>query len=172
MAQKFSEKILGLSTLDKEDLLKLYSAVLQAAQYDAFVSDGQSFRLLEGTVRKHKSGAYIFTPNPNLKSLLDGKNLPKLLKIEESRFAAYIRLALAKDEPVQKEEELKSEFCTLEELPRSCNSCQRKKKISFYDGDFYLCQHTHKQVDEYMNNLTRDSSCPLSLNKKEAKDER
>lgn len=171
MGQKFSEKVLGLSTLDKEDLLKVYSAVLQAAQYDAFVSDGQSFRLLEGSVRKHKSGVYIFTPNQNLKSLLEGKNLPKLLKIEESRFAAYIRLALAKDEPVQKEAKLAAEFYAVEELPHSCANCSRKKKISFYDGDFYLCQHTHKQVDEYMNSHTRDSSCPLVINKKEAKDE-
>ena len=170
MAQKFSEKILGLSTLDKEDLLRLYSAVLQAAQYDAFVSDGQSFRLLEGIVRKHKSGAYIFIPNQSLKSLLEGKNLPKLLKIEESRFAAYIRLALDKDEPLQKEIKLDPDFCTVRELPRSCNNCPRKKKVSFYDGDFYLCQHTHNQVDESMNSRTRDSSCPLVL-KKEDKDE-
>lgn len=171
MGQKFSEKILGLSTLDKEDLLKVYSAVLQAAQYDAFVSDGQSFRLLEGLVRKHKSGVYIFIPNQALKSMLEGKNLPKLLKIEESRFAAYIRLALDKDEPVQQEIKLDADFYTVRELPHSCDSCPRKKKVSFYDGDFYLCQHTHKQVDEYMNSRTRDSSCPLILNKKEAKDE-
>ncbi len=171
MAQKFSEKILGLSTLDKEDLLRLYSAVLQAAQYDAFVSDGQSFRLLEGIVRKHKSGAYIFIPNQSLKSLLEGKNLPKLLKIEESRFAAYVRLALDKDEPVQEQIKLDPDFCTVRELPRSCNNCPRKKKVSFYDGDFYLCQHTHKQVDESMNSRTRDSSCPLVLSKKEDKDE-
>lgn len=170
MGQKFSEKILGLSALDKEDLLRLYSAVLQAAQYDAFVSDGQSFRLLEGLVRKHKSGVYIFVPNQALKSMLEGKNLPKLLKIEESRFAAYVRLALDKDEPVEKAIKLDSDFCVVRELPHSCDSCPRKKKVSFYDGDFYLCQHTHKQVDDCMNSRTRDSSCPLVL-KKEAKDE-
>lgn len=161
MGQKFAEKVLGLSTLDKEDLLKIYSAVLQAAQYDAFVSDGESFRLLEGSVRKHKSGVYIFTPNQNLKSLLEGKNLPKLLKIEENRFTAYIKLSLANEgsiSPAHKSEPLS---CSVPQMPTSCYTCPRKKKITFYDGDFYLCQHTHCQVDDSIRKRTVDASCPL-----------
>ena len=165
-----TDKTVSYIVHQKSDFVNMRPAVLQAAQYDAFVSDGQSFRLLEGLVRKHKSGVYIFVPNQALKSMLEGKNLPKLLKIEESRFAAYVRLALDKDEPVEKPIKLDSDFCVVRELPHSCDSCPRKKKVSFYDGDFYLCQHTHKQVDKCMNSRTRDSSCPLVL-KKEAKDE-
>lgn len=165
MGQKFTEKVLGLSTLDKEDLLRLYSAVLQASQYDAFVSDGKCFRLLEGSVRKHKSGVYIFTPNATLQSLLDGKNVPKLLKIEESRFTSYIRLSLAKDEHT-KPEFKNSELLIVPELPKSCANCSQKKSVSFYDGEFYLCQHTHRQVEEYVTQHTKDPKCPLVLSDK------
>lgn len=169
MAQKFTEKVLGLSTLDKEDLLKVYSAVLQASQYDAFVSDGKSFRLLEGSVRKHKSGVYIFKPNATLQSLLDGKNVPKLLKIEENRFASYIRLSLAKDEPTCTNAKQGAASLSVEELPKNCSTCTRKKKVTFYDGEFCLCQHTHKQVDEYIKQRTRDKGCPLiQVNKQES----
>lgn len=95
MAQKFLDKVTKLSTLDKNTLNKLYKAVITAVQYDAFQYDGEAFHLLEGVIRKNKKGEYIFTPNSHLQALLDKADVPALLKIEESRFVDFIKLALS-----------------------------------------------------------------------------
>lgn len=94
MAEKFIDRVVNLSGLEKQELNKFYKAVLKAVQYDCFQHDQKGFHLLEGTVRVTPKGNYIFTPSEHMKTLLDGADYPSLLKLEENRFLELIKLAL------------------------------------------------------------------------------
>ena len=89
MAEKFIDRVVNLSGLEKQELNKFYKAVLKAVQHDQ-----KGFHLLEGTVRVTPKGNYIFTPSEHMKTLLDGADYPSLLKLEENRFLELIKLAL------------------------------------------------------------------------------
>lgn len=92
--KNYGEKIVALSAVDRNNINKIYKAVLKAAQYEAFQTDNQSFQLLEGKVKMNERGEYIFTPDKNLRAYLEKSELPSLLKVEEDRFIELIKLAL------------------------------------------------------------------------------
>ena len=92
---EYLDKVLTFSSMDRTELNKLYRAILKASQYQAFVTEGESFNLLEGSVRRNQKGEYIFTPNEHLEEMLHKKGLPALLKIEENRFLELVKLALS-----------------------------------------------------------------------------
>lgn len=94
MGIDFTAQVLKLAKEDKDTLNMVYRAVLRAVQYDAAQYDGNAFHLLEGTVRKTKSGVYVFTPNKHLEEMLKSNTYPALLKVEESRFLDLLSLAM------------------------------------------------------------------------------
>lgn len=98
--ETYIERVERTSALDRTQLNKLYTATLQAAQYEAFASEGREFHLLEGKVKQLESGQYIFIPNKHLRALLEKSDYPALLKAEETRFTDLIRMAMVgtKDE--------------------------------------------------------------------------
>lgn len=95
MSTGYKDRLIALSGVESSQINRFYRAALYASQYTAYQTSGDAFQLLEGEVRKNKAGQYIFKPNKHLATLLETKNYPELLKIEESRFVELIRIALS-----------------------------------------------------------------------------
>jgi hypothetical protein len=86
--------LLKNTRLTETELLELSRAVMLAAQNDFAATEGKAFHLLEGVVKVHSSGAYIFFPNDYMKKLLDEGQYPEILKIEEHKLLDWISAIL------------------------------------------------------------------------------
>lgn len=90
-------KIAKLRTEDKNDLKRLYYAILLSAQESYRANNEECFFLLGGVVRKI-NGHFIFYPDANLKKFLAGTEETgnsRMLQYEEGRFIDLIKRALA-----------------------------------------------------------------------------
>lgn len=92
--KQYIDKVINFSRKSKEEVNRFYKAVLRAVQYDAHQTQNEKFHLLEGTVTQIKPGVYIFKPNKHLEALLQTSDYPVMLKMEENRFADYLKMAL------------------------------------------------------------------------------
>lgn len=90
-------KIAKLKTADKNDLKRLYYAILLSAQESYRANNEECFFILGGVVRKVK-GHFLFFPDAQLKKFLEGveeTGNSRMLQYEEGRFVDLIKRALA-----------------------------------------------------------------------------
>ena len=92
MAEKLDYKqgLLKNSRLTEIELQKLTKAVMYAAQLDMLATDGKAFHLLEGKVVLQEDGTFIYYPNKFMKKLIEERDYPAVLKIEEMRLRDWI----------------------------------------------------------------------------------
>lgn len=90
----YKSGLLKNTRLTETELVELSRAVMLAAQEDFAATEGKAFHLLEGVVKVHSSGAYIFFPCDYMKKLLDGGQYPEVLKIEEHKLLDWISAIL------------------------------------------------------------------------------
>ena len=86
----YKQGLLKNSRLTEIELQKLTKAVMYAAQLDMQATDGKAFHLLEGRVIQQEDGSYTYFPNKFMKKLIEEREYPAVLKIEEMRLRDWI----------------------------------------------------------------------------------